>query len=118
MENLKKFSISIKTSDNVDKIYLKGELDAHTAPELENTISELLAKGRINLLMNFKELDYISSAGLGVFMAFIEEIRENGGDIKMAEMKPKVYSIFDLLGFPVLFDIEKEETNALLKFSK
>jgi anti-sigma B factor antagonist len=118
VENLEKFKLFIKTGDNVDRIYLKGELDAHTAPELENAISNLLLKGRTNFLINFKELDYISSAGLGVFMAFIEEIRQKGGDIKMAEMRPKVFSIFDLLGFPILFDIEKEENDALIKFTK
>jgi len=49
-------------------------------------------------------------------MAFIEEVRDKGGDIKLADMKPKVFSVFDLLGFPLLFDVEKEEFSALMKF--
>jgi anti-sigma B factor antagonist len=43
----------------------------------------------LSIIVNFKDLDYISSAGLGVFMVFIEEIRSGGGDIKLVEMKPK-----------------------------
>jgi anti-sigma B factor antagonist len=112
-----KFGISHFTKDDIDCLYLKGYLDAHTAPELESALSNIIQKGRNRILVNFRELDYISSAGLGVFMAFIEDIREAGGDIKLSEMKPKVFSVFDLLGFPMLFDIEQEESKAIEKFN-
>ncbi|MDX1702382.1 MAG: STAS domain-containing protein, partial [Melioribacteraceae bacterium] len=64
----------------------------------------------------FEELAYISSAGLGVFMAYIEKIRENNGDIKLSNMSDKVYNIFDLLGFPLLYEIYKTEDEAVKKF--
>ena len=51
-------------------------------------------------------------------MAFIEEVRQNDGDIKLSNMTDKVFSVFDLLGFPMLFDIQKEEADALVKFIK
>jgi anti-sigma B factor antagonist len=38
-------------------------------------------------------------------MVFIESVRQKGGDIKLAAMKERVFSVFDLLGFPVLFQI-------------
>ena len=59
---------------------------------------------------------YISSAGLGVFMAFIEDVRENEGDIKLTNMSPKVYNVFDLLGFPLLYEILKDEQDAVNRF--
>ncbi len=113
---LANFEISKQTREGIDCIYLKGYLDAHTAPELENAISESVAGGNNRIIINFRDLDYISSAGLGVFMAFIEDVREKGGDLKMAEMKPRVFNVFDLLGFPVLFDIMENETLAMEKF--
>jgi anti-sigma B factor antagonist len=51
-------------------------------------------------------------------MGFIEDIRKNGGDIKLTDMKPKIYRVFDLLGFPTLYDILDEEAKALEKFGK
>ena len=66
--------------------------------------------------MDFKDLAYISSAGLGVFMAFIEKIRDGKGDIKLAGMTDKVYNIFDLLGFPLLYEIFSSEEEAVNKF--
>ncbi|MFP4529398.1 MAG: STAS domain-containing protein [Candidatus Kapaibacterium sp.] len=111
-----KLSIEREAKKGIDCLYLGGYLDAHTAPELESEISEIIEAGQNRILVNFRDLDYISSAGLGVFMAFIEDIRSRGGDIKLANMKPKVFSVFDLLGFPMLFDIETEEIHALEKF--
>lgn len=118
MNTANKFEIVRKDYNEIVCFFLSGYLDAHTAPELENSISELMAQGKYFILVNFKNLDYISSAGLGVFMAFVEEIRENNGDIKMSEMTQKVYSVFDLLGFPILFDILDTDKEAIDKFTK
>ncbi len=110
------FSTSVKDKGDVSIISLKGFLDAHTAPILESNFVELINKNRYKIVADFNELAYISSAGLGVFMAFIEKIRESNGDIKLASMNDKVYNIFDLLGFPLLYEIFKSEDEAIKKF--
>lgn len=97
-------------------IDLAGFLDAHTATELESIISTTIANGCKRIVVNFTDLEYISSAGLGVFMVFIESIRSDGGDIKLAAMKPKVFTVFDLLGFPVLFEIYPTVAEAVQAF--
>ncbi|NWG28172.1 MAG: STAS domain-containing protein [Ignavibacteriaceae bacterium] len=111
------FSTSIKEKGDVSIINLKGYLDAHTAPALENNFTELIKNNKFKIVVNFEDLAYISSAGLGVFMAYIENIRDNKGDIKLAKMSDKVYNIFDLLGFPLLYEIYKDEEEAIKKFS-
>jgi anti-sigma B factor antagonist len=110
------FNTSVKNKGDVNIIYLKGYLDAHTAPVLENEFSDLIRKAQYKIVVNFQDLAYISSAGLGVFMAFIEKIRDNEGDIKLSEMNDKIYNIFDLLGFPLLYEIFKNEDEAVKKF--
>jgi anti-sigma B factor antagonist len=111
------FSTSIRESGEVSIIDLKGFLDAHTAPTLENNFSQLIKDSKFKIVVNFEDLAYISSAGLGVFMAFIENIRDNKGDIKLTNMSDKVFNIFDLLGFPLLYEIYKNEQEAIKKFS-
>ena len=111
------FKIGIRESSNIQILDLKGSLDAHTAPELENAFQKLLDGEKYNILVNCRDLTYISSAGLGVFMAFIEDVRKNNGDIKLTSMSPKVYNVFDLLGFPLLYDITKDEAEGIQKFS-
>jgi anti-sigma B factor antagonist len=110
------FKIDMRESQNISVLDLKGYLDAHTAPELESVIQKLLEGSKYNILVNCRELTYISSAGLGVFMAFIEDVRKNKGDIKLTCMSPKVFNVFDLLGFPLLYDITQSEEEAINKF--
>jgi len=50
-------------------------------------------------------------------MAYIEDVRSMGGDIKLTNMKPGVYHVFDLLGFPALYDIFDDEQEAIAEFS-
>lgn len=113
------FKVNIRErSDSIHVMELKGYLDAHTTPILEDSFQKLLNEKKYRIVVNCRELNYISSAGLGVFMAFIEDVRANEGDIKMSDMSPKVFNIFDLLGFPMLYDIMKTEEEAAGKFSK
>jgi len=112
------FSTSIKEKGDVSVINLKGYLDAHTAPTLENNFTQLIENSKYKIVVNFEDLAYIRSAGLGVFMAYIESIRDNKGDIKLTNMSDKVFNIFDLLGFPLLYEIYKNEEEALKKFNE
>lgn len=112
------FEVLQSENGGISILYIKGYLDAHTAHDLENAFQSLVDAKRFNIVVNFKDLNYISSAGLGVFMGFIEDIRKNGGDIKLTNMKPKIFRVFDLLGFPTLYDIMDDETMAIAKFNK
>ena len=110
------FEVQRKDDGPVTTLYLKGYLDAHTAPELENAFQKLVEAKRFNVVVSMADLTYISSAGMGVFMGFIETMRENRGDIKLSELPPKIYRVFDLLGFPLLYEVYEKEEQALKKF--
>lgn len=114
---MKNFNIDRRTENGYSVLDLYGELDAHTASELETALKDLIAREKINIIVNFRKLDYIASAGLGVFMAYIEDVRKEGGDIKLTNMNNKVFNVFDLLGFPALYDILDDESEAIKKFS-
>ncbi len=114
------FSVSFRHRDGAPPICvldLNGELDAHTAGELEAAFQKCLDDGQTRVVVSGRDLQYISSAGLGVFMAYVEPIREAGGDLKIAALQPRVFNVFDLLGFPLLFDITESEDEAVGKFS-
>lgn len=113
---MSEFEVTARQRDAVEVLHVKGYLDAHTAPRLEHAFQERIESQRYNIVVNFKDLEYISSAGLGVLMQFIEEVRENAGDIKLSNMSPRVYNVFDLLGFPMLYEIFTEEEEAVQKF--
>lgn len=113
---MSEFRVHQREGDGFSVIELKGYLDAHTAPDLETAFQRLLGDRKFNIVVNCRDLTYISSAGLGVFMAYIEDVRKNKGDIKLTNMTPKVFNVFDLLGFPILYEIYKDEQEAINRF--
>jgi anti-sigma B factor antagonist len=114
---MSEFKINERENNDIHILELRGYLDAHTAPQLELAIQKLIEKSKYKIIVNCKDLSYISSAGLGVFMAFIEDVRKNKGDIKLTNMSPKVFNVFDLLGFPALYEIYRDESEAIKRFS-
>ena len=113
---MSKFEIRKRSQSEVTILDIYGELDAHTAPILEKELQQLIEKKFVHIVVNGSGLEYISSAGLGVFMAYIEDIRSQSGDIKISGLKQKVYNVFDLLGFPTLYEIVENEEEAITRF--
>jgi anti-sigma B factor antagonist len=111
------FSIQRSTEGALTILALDGFLDAHTAPEFEKAIQSEIDQGHRQLVVDGSKLTYISSAGLGVFMGFIEELREQGGDIKICGLTPKVEQVFEILGFHALYDIVSDVPAAVQRFA-
>ncbi len=114
---MSEFNVDKIEKNGITVLHLSGMLDAHTTPAMEKVFEELIADKKFKVIVNLKNLDYISSAGLGVFMAYVETMRENDGDIKFCETPEKIYGVFDLLGFPVLYEFYAEEQEAVNKFN-
>lgn len=112
------FAIGRSMQEGKSILALEGYLDAHTAPQFEKAVEEEFEAGRIQIIVDCSKLSYISSAGLGVFMSFVEEIREVGGDIKICGLTPKVFQVFEILGFPALFDIVDDIPAAMKKYAE
>lgn len=110
------FEITVSPQKDVHILHLSGYLDAHTVPRFEAAIQKLVQEQHYKIIVDMEKLEYISSAGLGVFMGFIEEIREHDGDIKLCRLSDKVFRVFDLLGFPTLFEIVGTQEEALQRF--
>ena len=111
------FAVRTKHQNGIAIISLDGFVDAHTAPEFENSMQTELDAGQVRIVVDCANLNYISSAGLGVFMSFIEEVREQNGDIKISGLIPKVRHTFEILGFPDLFEMTADLDSALSSFN-
>ncbi len=110
------FEVQRRDDQEITTLYLKGYLDAHTYPQFETELQKLMDERRYKIIVHFSDLNYISSAGLGVFMGFIETVRQNAGDMKLCAMSPKVFKVFDLLGFPAIYEISSTEEESKNNF--
>jgi anti-sigma B factor antagonist len=84
---------------NIAVISASGFIDTTTAPELEKKLEEQLALNKYKIIVNLENIDYVSSAGWGVFVSEIREIRDNKGDLVLVNMSPDVYDVYELMEF-------------------
>ena len=117
MQDQESFTIEITPFDYGRVLSLQGYLDASTSQVLDLHIQECLANGIYNVIIDCDHLTYISSAGLGIFMKHIDAIRTHGGDLVFCSMQKPVFTVFDLLGFPILYRIVDDRTSAFALFS-
>jgi anti-sigma B factor antagonist len=80
-------------------VRVDGVVDTITASELENVVEKLTGQKRFKIIIDLGGVEYISSAGWGIFVSKIQEIRDNGGDLKLVNMIPNVSEIYELLEF-------------------
>jgi anti-sigma B factor antagonist len=95
---------------------VSGYVDTTTSPELERRMQALLRDKRYHIVVDLTRVEYISSAGWGIFISEIREIREHGGDLKLAGMVPDVREVFDLLEFENILQAFPEPDLAVSSF--
>jgi len=106
-------SITVRQVGDVAVLLPTGFINAHTVRDFEEALEALVQEGRFAILINCKDLNYISSAGLGAIMGLIETVREHGGDILLSNLQENVFAIFDTLGFTQLYRVFSDEGQAL-----
>jgi len=78
---------------------VKGFIDTTTAPEFEKKFLMVLGEKKFKLVVDLKDVNYISSAGWGIFISEIKRIRNQKGDLVLVGMNPEVSEVFELLEF-------------------
>jgi anti-sigma B factor antagonist len=106
-------SIAVRRVGDVAVLLPAGFINAHTVREFEAALEDLVQDGTYTILLNCRDLNYISSAGLGAIMGLIETVREHGGDILLSNLQTHVFAIFDTLGFTQLYRVFADEEQAL-----
>ena len=98
--------MTIEIKKNADEIILEitGRLDTITAPALDKTISENLGEIK-SLILDFKCLEYISSAGLRVLLSAQKKMQQLGC-MKLRNVREEVMDVFEMAGFTDVLTIE------------
>lgn len=98
--------------DGADVLVLIGEIDASSSIELDLAIAKSVGEGYSKILIDCSSLEYISSAGLGVFMSYIEELKDREIRMVLFGMSDKVANTFSILGLNELLKIGKDKVEA------
>ena len=95
------------------EVRIEGFLDAHTVKAFEEGMEELLGRDYTRFIIDFQRLNYISSAGIGSLMVLLQRVREAEGDLVILSPAPKVFDVFEMLGFNRIFTIAEDRAAAL-----
>ncbi len=92
-------STELPEEARVHVLDLQGQLDAHTFGTLQGKLDDLIAQDQSKVVLHCSQLEYISSAGLGVLKRMTREFRARQGDIRLAGLSSKINTVVNLLGF-------------------
>lgn len=99
-------------------VYLSGYIDTYNSVFFQKRVAKIIEAGYINIIFNCAALNYVSSTGIGSFTAFLKMVKPKGGDIVLLEIQPKVYEVFQLLGFSQFFNIKDTLEDAVHFFKR
>jgi anti-anti-sigma factor len=114
-------TISLRKADGVPHgmfVYLSGYIDTYNSSFFQKQIQKVIDAGFINLIFNCSSLNYVSSTGIGSFTVFLKVVKPKGGDVILLEIQPKVYEVFQLLGFSQFFNIKDSMSDAVNFFKQ
>ncbi len=114
--------ITHRRLNRVDVVGISGRLTAAESPELQEQLNALFTEGRYRILLDFANLEYISSPGLRVLIEARKRAREwkitdfDRGDVRIVNLPPRIKEVFDLTGFTSLFHIYNDMVEAVGSF--
>ena len=107
---------TVGVNQDIAVLSLDGYVDSATSLNMDEAIDSILRQGNYAVVVDLTKVGYISSAGWGVFISKIKDIRENGGGLKIAGMRPDVRDVFDLLGFGHIIEAHESVDEAVGAF--
>ncbi|MGL4986360.1 MAG: STAS domain-containing protein [Treponemataceae bacterium] len=109
-----------RVSDNAATLVLvlNGYVDTYNSNFFQKRVTKAVEGGFKNLIFNCSALSYVSSTGIGSFTSFLKLVKQNGGDIVLLDIQPKVYEVFQLLGFSQFFNIKDSVEDAIAVFKQ
>ncbi len=104
-----------KKQNDIGIYKLVGRLDSNTSPEFEKMLVEQISGGTTKMVIDFEDLDYISSAGLRVILKTTKDLKRAEGRFILCAMKDYVREVFEISGFDTFLPIVNNTDEALKK---
>jgi len=112
--------IRLQRLDGVDHalvLYLTGYIDTYNSNFFQKRVLKAIDSGFNRIVFHCSGLNYVSSTGIGSFTAFLKTVKPKGGEVVLLEIQPKVFEVFQLLGFSQFFNIKDSLDDAVRFFS-
>ena len=105
VKDSQKLRIEVHEEGSVTVFGLVGFVDRETIAQLDGQLSEALRTDRAQIVIDCAKLSYISSNGMGVFISYVNKARQQGGDIRLCNLKDVARTVITMLGLQRLFKV-------------
>ncbi|WP_252313179.1 STAS domain-containing protein [Sinobaca sp. H24] len=102
-------NLDIKTEHSKEEaiLYIEGEVDAYTAPQLKEAIEPLTEKDGQLVTVDLTDVSYIDSTGLGIFVGALKSSEANNSKLRLVGLNQRVMRLFSITGLDEVIDIEE-----------
>ena len=102
--------VNIEKHQNEKEIFVSitGEIDAYTAPKLREELLPLTEGKNKVITINLKDVSYMDSTGLGVFVGLFKQLNKNEGELKLVELSDTLKRLFKITGLSNIMNITED----------
>lgn len=108
--------ISTQEQGTVSIVAVSGRVDSATAPELENALKKLVDTEKTQLVLDLKDVEYMSSAGLRAMVSTLKSVKRVNGDLRVASPSTRVEEVLRLAGLTSIFSIYRSREEAVTSY--
>lgn len=108
--------ITTKPLRRCDLVIAKGRIDSLTAKQLAEAFAAITNAGRYRIVLNMKEVEYLSSAGVSALIDTQNTCKFRRGELVLAEATPRTFAVLELAGMTALFKMFDSEIEAVGSF--
>lgn len=108
--------IQMEEHGDVLSIALAGSLDTDTADSFDEALTARLEAGWHKVVVDVEQLEYISSAGIGVLVGSVNQLQESNGDMYLVKVPPKIEQVLDMLCLMELFSVFDDRNSAIAAY--
>ena len=106
-------TLTTREADGKTIVAVGGEIDVYTAPKLRDKISELVATGSYDIVVDMHEVEFLDSTGLGVLVGGLKKVRAHDGSLRLVCNQDRLLKIFRITGLAKVFMIHETADEAL-----
>ena len=97
--------IKITIEGDITIIAVEGSLDTNTSKEAGDQLTKLVDEGKLKLLIDLTNLDYISSSGLRILLVTSKKLKSQKGEMRICGLNETVKEVFEISGFTMIFNV-------------
>jgi len=105
-------TLATRELDSATVVAVGGEIDVYTAPKLRDKITELVARGHYDIVVDLEAVEFLDSTGLGVLVGGLKKVRQHDGMLRLVCTQERLLKIFRITGLAKVFDIHASAEGA------